>query len=258
MKEVTQKAVNIDEMTREEIKEKISEGVVIIPVGAIEQHGPHLPINTDTRIIDEITKKVCGFINADFPTFKAPVVSYGNSHHHFPFPAMSLTSKTLISVLKDLTQSLVTFGCKNILILNSHGGNDEAIRIVARDMSRECQVSIGAASYWTIAWDRLIKECNALDLGRVPGHAGGFETSIMLALSSDDVRLEKRPPIREDEIPKVDNARRIYISRPHNSVGVGGYSDDARHATKEFGEKALTVIVEEVAKTVEDFMQAQN
>ncbi len=242
-------------MTREEIAEKISNSLVIIPVGAIEQHGPHLPINTDTIIIDAIATRVCNAMDSNYSVFKAPVVSYGNSHHHFPFPTMSLKSETLILLLKDLVQSLVTFGCKNILILNSHGGNDEAIRIVARDMSRECQVSIGAASYWTIAWDRLISECNALDLGRVPGHAGGFETSLMLALTPENVKLEKRPPLREDKIPNVDNARRIYISRPNNSVGVGGISDDARHAAKDIGEKALSVIVEEVIKTVKAFIE---
>lgn len=248
----------IDVMTREEVEEKVSDGVVIIPVGAIEQHGPHLPLNTDTVIIDEITNKVCELFKGELPVYKAPVVSYGNSHHHFPFPTMSLSSETLISVLKDLTRSLVTCGCKNILILNSHGGNDEAIRMVARDISRECQVSIGAASYWTIAWNRLVNDCHALDLGRVPGHAGGFETSLMLALRSNHVRLEKRPPLREDQIPKVDNARRIYISRPNNNVGVGGYSDDARHASKEIGEKAFTVIVEEVMNTVRSFMESRN
>lgn len=241
-------------MTREEIAEKISSSLVIIPVGAIEQHGPHLPINTDTIIIDAIAARVCNSMDPDYTVFKAPVVSYGNSHHHFPFPTMSLKSETLISLLKDLVQSLVTFGCKSILILNSHGGNDEAIRIVARDMSRECQVSIGAASYWTIAWTRLINECNALDLGRVPGHAGGFETSLMLALTPERVKLEKRPPLREDKIPAVDNARRIYISRPNNSVGINGISDDARHAAQDIGEKALSVIVEEVIKTAKEFI----
>jgi len=247
--------LKIDEMNREEIAEKISDSLVIIPVGAIEQHGPHLPINTDTVIIDAITSRVCDAMSAEYPVFKAPVVSYGNSHHHFPFPTMSLKSETLISLLKDLVQSLVTFGCKNILILNSHGGNDEAIRIVARDMSRICQVSIGAASYWTIARSRLINECNVLDLGRVPGHAGGFETSLMLALTPENVRLEKRPPCREDNIPKVDNARRIYVSRPNNSVGIGGYSDDARHAAKDIGEKALSIIVEEIVKTAKEYIE---
>lgn len=247
--------MHIDLMTRDEVKEKVSDGVVIIPVGAIEQHGPHLPLNTDTVIIEEITDKVCEFFEGEYPVLKIPVVSYGNSHHHFPFPTLSLTSESLISVLKDLTKSLVTFGCKNIIILNSHGGNDEAIRIVARDISRECQVSIGAASYWTIAWERLVKECGALDLGRVPGHAGGFETSLMLALRPNNVRLDRRPPLREDFIPKQDNARRIYISRPNNSVGIGGYSDDARSASKGMGEKAFNVIVEEVINTVKSFMK---
>lgn len=244
-------------MNRKEIAEKISNSLVVIPVGAIEQHGPHLPMNTDTVIVDEIAKKACEEAPSNFSLFRVPTISYGNSHHHFPFPAVSLTSETLLAVLKDLIGSIVLCGCKNIFILNSHGGNDEAIRIVARDMSRECKIPIAAASYWTIAWDRLVNECNALSMGRVPGHAGSFETSIMLALTQD-VKLNKRIPPRSDHIPKADNARRIYISRPHNTVGINGVSDDARYASKTFGQRALKVIDEELVKTFKNFMRKNN
>ncbi|MGM8212831.1 creatininase family protein [Virgibacillus sp. W0430] len=248
--------MRIDEMTREEVEAIASRGVAIIPVGAIEQHGPHLPLSTDATIIDAITNAVCAKFKNEFPVFSVPVVTYGNSHHHFPYPTLSLTSETLIAVLKDLTESLATFGCKQVILLNSHGGNDEAIRIVARDMSQKLKISIGAASYWTLAWDRLEKELDLPALGRVPGHAGGFETSLMLALKPAHVKMEKRPAQRKDDIPTVDNARRIYISRPNNSVGVNGYSDDARNASKDIGMKILSIISDEVYQTVRRFIHA--
>lgn len=248
--------IRLDSLTREEITEVATEALVVIPIGAIEQHGLHLPISTDAIIIEEIAKRACKEVTGEFPVYLAPVLTYGNSHHHFPFPALSLTSETLIAVLKDLTRSLVTTGFENIMILNSHGGNDEAIRIVARDISRECQVSIAATSYWTPAYKALVEECGALKMGRVPGHAGGFETSLMLVLRPEEVRMNRLPPRRDDLISEEENMHRIYISRPNNSVGVGGYSDDARHASKEQGEKFLSVIVREVMKTFQDFMRS--
>jgi creatinine amidohydrolase len=252
-----EKIVRLEMLTRGEIGSLAPGALAVIPVGAVEQHGFHLPISTDAVIIEQIAVRACQSVQEECRVFMTPVQVYGNSHHHFPFPALSFRSETLIAVLKDLAASLVACGFKHIMLLNSHGGNDEAIRIVARDISREYQVSVAAASYWSIAWNALVEECGALKFGRVPGHAGGFESSLMLAICPEQVRMDCFPPLREDVIPKEENARRIYVSHPNNSVGVGGYSDDARHASKEAGEKFLSVIVREVAKAFCDFLSAK-
>lgn len=248
------RSVKLDELTREEIAAVAVGGLVVLPVGAIEQHGLHLPLCTDAVIVEEIALRSAAAVQEFFPTVVAPVLYYGNSHHHFPRPAMSLTSEVMLSVLKDLLRSLKISGFQHIMILNSHGGNDEVIRIAARDIARECQVNIAAASYWTIAWEALQKECQAMEQGRVPGHAGSFETSIMLHLRPNLVRKESFPSQREDEIPKQEMSRRLFIQRPGNSVGQDGYSDDARFATKEKGAKMLAVIVREVAGACRKFM----
>lgn len=241
-------------MTRDEVEAIISEATVIIPVGAIEQHGEHLPLETDSLIIKEITEKVSEKFICNYPVLTVPVVCYGNSHHHFPYPTLSLSSETMIYVLKDLVSSLVKIGANKVLLLNSHGGNDEVIRIVARDMSQACRISVGAVSYWTLAWQRITAAFNVQDLGRVPGHAGGFETSLMLALNSEKVKLDKRLPIRVDVVPSEDNANRIYVSHANNSVGINGVSDDASYASKEIGEKCFSIIIEEVFQEVHKFL----
>lgn len=250
--------VRLELLTREDISKVAENALVILPIGAIEQHGPHLPICTDAHIVEEIAIRSSLEVKNEFPVYVAPVIPYGNSHHHFPFPALSLRSETLNQVLKDILYSLVISGFKNILILNSHGGNDEIIRIATRDLVREFKVSIAAASYWTISWDALVNECDVFSVGKVPGHAGGFETSLMLELLENHVVQGKFPPVREDLTPVNEMSRRIYIQRPNNTVGVDGYSDDARHASKERGKQYLTIIAREVALAYRDFMNSNN
>jgi creatinine amidohydrolase len=247
--------IELGHLTREQVQQAAQTSLVILPIGAVEQHGPHLPINTDYYIVEHISRLVCKRLQKDFTAFVCPALPYGNSHHHFPYPALSLTSQTLISVLGDLVASLATIGFKHVFLLNSHGGNDEAIRIVTRDAAREHGISVAAASYWTIAWEPLqtfFKETD-LQIGRVPGHAGGFETSLMLAIAEELVLMDRRPPLRTDVVPVKDIKQRVYIQRPGNSVGQSGYSDDSRNASKSVGEEAIEIIVEEVARTIHEF-----
>lgn len=249
------KDIHLNNLNRYEITELASEALVILPIGATEQHGPHLPVCTDAIIAEEIAIRSCKEINKEdnFTAIVTPTLSFGNSHHHFPFSALSLTSETLNLVLKDLLHSLAITGFKNVIILNSHGGNDELIRIAARDCSREHQISVAAASYWTIAWEALKKD-QVFNVGKVPGHAGGFETSIMMNLRPDLINYNNFPTVRNDEIPTEEMGRRLFIQRPKNSVGIDGYSDDASNANKDLGQKYLNTIVSEVTNAFQQFM----
>jgi creatinine amidohydrolase len=246
---------NLGQYNRNQIQAMAADGLAILPVAAIEQHGHHLPLYTDYCIANHISHLICENIQGEIPSLVCPAIPYGNSHHHFPHPTLSLTSETLIMVLKDLVASLAITGFKHIFILNSHGGNDEAIRIVARDAARQHQISIAAASYWTLAYDRLkaLFQETDVNIGRIPGHAGGFETSVMLAIDENHVELQSRPEYRQDPAVSEDTKNRVYIQRPGNSVGRDGVSDDARNASKVLGEKSVEIIVDEVAKTIRQF-----
>src|SRR5690625_3262056 len=210
----------LDQLTRSEIMKVSKDSIVILPLGATEQHGDHLNISVDNFIVSELAKRCCLSVRDYFPAFVAPVLPYGNSHHHRPYPTLSLSSETLLAVIKDLLRSLVLIGFENIVILNSHGGNDEAIRMATRDIAKEQSVKIASSSYWTIAWDALL-EANATKLGKVPGHAGGFETSLILALDERQVKLDKRPR-KGENIPKNEIRNTMFIQTPKNSVGFDG------------------------------------
>jgi creatinine amidohydrolase len=247
--------MQIGHYTREQVAKLAPSSLAILPIGAIEQHGNHLPLHTDYCIIEHISHRVSQKVKDEMTCFVCPSIPYGNSHHHFPYSALSLTSETLIRVLKDLVASLAITGFKHVFILNSHGGNDEAIRIVTRDAAREHQITVASASYWTLAYDRLSTYFteNHIELGRVPGHAGGLETSMMLSLDEANVHLESRPALRQDPVVTKDMRNRVYIQRPGNTVGIDGVSDDARNASKAIGDISLTIIVEEVAACLKQF-----
>ena len=111
---------------RKMIKKKRQIG--IIPVGSIEQHGPHLPISTDSDIVTEIASRLSKRING----ILLPTITYGISNEHFPFFNLSIKKSTLSKILEDLCESLIKNGISKILIINGHYGNLNSLRSFER------------------------------------------------------------------------------------------------------------------------------
>jgi creatinine amidohydrolase len=247
--------VLLEELTREDVRALAPRAVVILPTAAIEQHGPHLPICVDRVIGEAVAERAARRAAPAATILVAPAVAYGISAHHFPFPGvLSLAPEQFIGVLRDLADSFVRSGFRRIFILNAHGGNDEAVRLAARQIALDQHVLCGAASYWTLAWDALVGEGRAFDLGRLPGHAGAFETSLMLALRPELLEDATLPPAVATLVPSVPAGSRPLIARPETSDGqTGGYSDDPARATPDAGERFLEIVSREVARTLVEF-----
>src|SRR5262245_57960406 len=146
-----------EELTREELRSIAPDALVILPVGAVEQHGPHLPVGTDYFVVERIARAAATELAKDIPALVAPTMPFGSSHHHFPFGGtLSLSTETYYRVLYDLAESLIVDGFRRIFMLNGHGGNHELIQLVARDLALKHAAHLAAASYWTIAWDALV------------------------------------------------------------------------------------------------------
>jgi creatinine amidohydrolase len=242
------------EMTRIEVGERVPDATVIIPTAAIEQHGPHLPIITDTAIVEAVSRGAAAA--AAVPVIVAPTVCYGASQHHFPFPGvMSLRSDTFSAILRDLLDSLARTGARRVYLLNGHGGNDELIRLIAREEGPLKHLAIGAASYWSIAWEGMLAEEAHTKLGYLPGHAGHFETAMMLHLRPDLVYRDRFPVPMGTQLEGSHWPGGVFgtITPPHNSLGSSGTSDDASRATAEWGARMLDVIVRDVAAAIERF-----
>ena len=209
--------------------------IAVIPIGSIEQHGPHLPISTDSDIVTEIAAKFSEKING----ILLPTISYGVSHEHFPFFNLSIKKSTLSRLLEDACESLIKNGISRIFIVNGHYGNLDALKkFEKKTKSRKIKVF----SYWNHMQRRF-------------DHAGNIETSIMLAISKNvKMNLAKKGLITDkmtkQEITKISKlANQSFPKATKN--GIWG---DPRKATKKDGVKILNEIVQNLSKKCQTYL----
>lgn len=256
----------LGEMTRDEIGELAGSATAILPTAAIEQHGPHLAIETDRCIGEAVCRLAAERAAARIPVTVAPTLVYGISEQHLPYPGvLTLSSGTFLLVLREVCESLVRSGFTRIAIVNGHGGNEEAVRLVARDLVNVHRISVAATSYWSVAQRAL---ADLIPPRWVPGHAGLFESSLMLALRPDLVRErpggDGRPPVPGSPAPQPRHLTLgdttitpAVIVRAGRRIGDGpGYTDDPSAASTELGRRLLDVIADELASFIVEFHES--
>lgn len=180
--------------TSPEIGDINREVPVVLPLAAIEQHGPHLIVETDTRIatiLCQATDKCVGE-NALF----LPVMAYGCSAHHMSFPGtLSLKHDTLLRIVDDVASSVFQQGFNTFVLFNAHGGNQAVGQIALERLGeRYSDKSIALVTWWKLD-SKVLMQLSQTGSGGV-GHACEFETSIMLAHAPASVRQDRIPENR--------------------------------------------------------------
>ncbi|MCC6628922.1 MAG: creatininase family protein [Chloroflexi bacterium] len=245
----------LQEMTREAARAVAPDALVVFPVGALEQHGPHAPVGTDDYAVEYIARGAAAVAAEQIPVVVAPTLPFGCSPHHLPFGGtMSLSTETYYRALRDLTEALIISGFRRIFIVNGHGGNHELVQLVARDLALVNPVDIAAASYWTIAWEALVA-AGAHQCGGFPGHAGAFETSVVLALRPELIQ-EPRP--HRDGVPPGDPAMMTqpYRAEFHGSwQRMNGFTDSPARGTADLGRAYLDAAIAAVGAAFVAFYQ---
>lgn len=239
------------EMTREQIRAIAPTTTVVLPTAAIEQHGPHMAIVTDTLAVTTICQRAAETASNDTPVTVAPTLQFGSSHHHRPHPGvLSLSQDTFKQVVFEICESLVISGFRRVAVVNGHGGNDELVRVAAREVGlKYADVTIAASSYWTIAHAALVEEGRAGEHGQLPGHAGAFETSLVMALRPDLVDTASYPTPLPRPATSPQPLQGPTVIRAGVSLGSGpGYTDDPSKATAEAGNRYLDLVARELAK----------
>jgi creatinine amidohydrolase len=220
-----------DPELRKNIKKQTQ--IAIIPVGSIEQHGPHLPISTDSEIITEIGLRVSKKSNS----LLIPTISYGVSFEHFPFFNLSLKNSTLISVLKDICISLSENHINRIIILNGHHGNLKSLKNFVKNIEKARKgLKISIFSYWHYMKEEF-------------DHAGFVETSLMLAISSNVKMKKARKGLIIDNLPKKEIHRLSKLaSKSFPKATKNGIWGDPTNASAVKGRKILKEVVNNIIK----------
>jgi len=235
--------MNFAEMTAPEIRRLPRESTLIVaPIAATEQHGPHLPVSTDAILAGAVADGL-GHALGD-RVLVLPVLWLGASDHHLPFGGTLTASLTTYErMLVELLTPLLGDGFRRALILNGHGGNNDPFRVALRRLDVEFPAAILAGSaYWDIAAPGLAALCEGPL--KVMGHACEIETSMMLHLRPDLVRSSL---IRDDPDTTPPGLRGVTWARDFGRRTDHGVVGHPEAASAEKGRRMLGVAVEGVA-----------
>jgi len=239
-----------EHLTSPDVKEAAEKGLVaVLPIGSIEIHGPHMPTGTDSIAVYKVAKMAAE--KEEAVVLPPLYYAYVPENRHFP-GTISLTAKTLLSVLEEVCDEIARNGFKKILIVNGHGGNNPLLKVFLRDNLTKKK------SYVLYAmidpWAPLHELTEKLREGRTIGHACELETSVGLYLFGDLIKMEnvKRPA----KTGSTGLPNGIQTSVDWQAFAVEVYLGDPRFATNEKGkmlvEKLVAFLADAIAKIKRD------
>lgn len=239
--------------------EHATDKVVVFPLGAIEQHGPHLSVSTDTDIVTRVAQQAERELAEDIVL--VPTLPFGSSHHHLSFCAISLSAATYTQVIVEMTESLLQHGFRKIILLNGHGGNitpgRQALSILSNKHDDTLNPNIVLATYWELAG----KYFSGIPPMESPAlsHACEYETSLMLHLYPEKVFPQEiqraQRPASNGFIPWEDDEpyRGVTMVKRTEFISSNGSSGEPQLATAAKGEHLFGHAVSALVNFVHSF-----
>ncbi len=222
----------LQEMTWPEIGKLSRDIPVLVPVAALEQHGHHMPVFTDSMLLGEVVRRVGDTLRDR--VLIAPVMWLGNSHHHIDFQGtLSASPRVYLDLLNDLAENLITHGFRRIVFLNGHGGNTTPGKQAVFEMRQRHRVRNDLLLLFGTYWDQAKPNDGRADLVQSQmGHACEWETSMMLRLAPQLVKNHTQV----ETVPfgfAFEPAYRGWITKDRT---VPGHIGHPREATADKGE----------------------
>lgn len=238
------------------------ENVVIIqPLGAIEQHGPHLPLIVDAAISMGVLGKALTQLESDIPAFALPCVYYGKSNEHYHFPGtITLSAQTLLLVIKETAESIYRSGFRKLILMNSHGGQPQIMEIIARDLHQQYEdFSVFPLFTWRVPnLTAQLLTPQELEFGI---HAGDAETSLMLSLLPKQVQMDlaiSEYPRNLPENSLLSMEGKLPFAWLTNELSESGVIGDATAATQEKGDRILASLADGWTQLIKDVYKFKN
>ena len=199
---------------------------MIVPIGSVEQHGPHLPVKVDALLVGEIARRTARLIVDQQPVVVAPVVWCGLTEHHMSLGGtITLDYQSFFALVRCVCDSLVRQGFRRILLLNGHGGNVTALNVMVGELTREFNLPVVTCTYWHVAADAFGK---ILERQTNVRHAGEAESSMVMALAPELVDTERLEDAKGEEAPELSDESGVYRWRSMAAMTATGVIGDAR------------------------------
>jgi creatinine amidohydrolase len=240
--------------------------IAVLPVAAIEQHGPHLPLNVDTTLVNGVIAAALPHLGADVPALFLPTQSVGLSPEHAQFPGtLTLKAETVIRLWTEMGESVAASGVKKLVLLNSHGGQVGVMDIVARDLRARLGMLVYSVNWFGLP---LVgpqgEDVNALFSAhehRFGIHAGEIETSMMLALAPHQVDMTQAENFlstsedRAKQFAILGNGKSAKLGWQMQDYNPAGAVGNAAAATAEKGRAVLDAAGRALAQLLSEIDQ---
>lgn len=231
--------------------------IAVLPVGAIEQHGPHLPMSVDTATVQGFVDRTTARLASDVPVLFLPAQPVGKSNEHARYPGtLTLSAQTLIQVWSEIGDCVAAAGVRKLVLFNGHGGQESVMDIVARDLRARHGMLVVNVNWYQLG---LPEGTVDSDEDRFGIHAGDLETSILLALHPETVRMDRARDFRSAEVALVDRtptlgfvagaARVAWQTQDLNPAGACG---NAAAASADKGQRVLDFVSDRFVEVLKD------
>lgn len=226
--------------------------VIVLPTGATEQHGPHLPCAVDTVISAGVVGHALARLPQSVPAYAMAPVTYGKSEEHLHFPGtVTLSGETLLATMNEIGESVYRAGFRKLLIVNGHGGQPQVMEMAARELRlRHGDFVVVPSFTWRVPHvaGRYLSEREK----RLAMHAGHAETAIMLALAPDTVRMDRAVTNYPPEFPSrlLSPDGRPACAWTARDFGPSGVIGDPLPATAEQGQAILDSLADSWAQAI--------
>jgi creatinine amidohydrolase len=244
------------DIAKDGVKADAARWIAVLPLAATEQHGPHLPLETDTLLATDVAAAIVARTPG---TLVGPVVSMGCSSHHLMFPGtVSLRVRTFVATVVDLCRSLSAAGITAVL-LNAHGGNRAPLGVALIELADE-RIRAYGFTYWELLADVVAEELGPAGLDAC-GHACALETSLMQHLHPGSVRDSLIPADATPGTwpnPHMFSSDVVEVVRPFEEIKADGVVGRPSLATPELGQRLFDAAVERGSREVERIMEVSS